>query len=150
MSKAYRIYIWKNAPFVRLVLALIVGIIFEFYFKFSFWLILAVATISLSAFIFFSFLPEAFRFKFRALQGIIISLFLIILGLFITWQKDIRHQKNWYGQNLPDSSFLIVTINEPPVEKAKSYKALAKIESVINNLSLIHISEPTRRTPISY
>lgn len=135
MSKAYRIYIWKNAPFVRLVLALIVGIIFEFYFKFSFWLILAVATISLSAFIFFSFLPEAFRFKFRALQGIIISLFLIILGLFIAWQKDIRNQKNWYGQNLTDSSFLIVTLNEPPVEKAKSYKALAKIESVINNNS---------------
>ncbi|HUZ57675.1 MAG TPA: ComEC/Rec2 family competence protein [Hanamia sp.] len=78
-------------------------------------------------------MPEAIRYRFRSLQGIFIFIFLIIFGLFITWQKDARNHKNWYGQNYNDSSFLIATINEPPVEKAKSYKALAAVESCITN-----------------
>ena len=35
MAKAYKIYIWKRAPFLRLVLPLIAGIILQFYFQFA-------------------------------------------------------------------------------------------------------------------
>ena len=132
MAKAYHIYIWKKAPLLRLVLPLITGIILEFYFKFQVNHIIVSGIILLIAFILFSVLSEVNRYKLRALQGIIISLFIIVFGLFITWQKDIRNHKNWYGKNYDTSSFIIVTIHEPPIEKAKSYKAIAIVESVIS------------------
>ena len=132
MAKLHHIFIWKKAPFLRLLVPVIAGIIIEYYFKIKIPLIIYYGILSFAGFIFFSFLPEAIRYRFRWLQGICISMFLIIFGLFITWQKDIRNHKNWYGKNDNDSSFLIITINEPPLEKAKSYKALVSVECVVN------------------
>ena len=132
MSKSNHLFIWKKAPFVRLLLPLIAGIILQFYFKFQFNVIAIAAIILLFLFINFSFLPEAFRFRFRIIQGFIISIFLIALGAFITWQKDNRNDSEWYGNVKSSENFLVATINEPPVEKAKSYKALVTIKSCLN------------------
>lgn len=133
MAKAYHIYIWKKAPFLRLLLPAIAGIILEFYFKFTLGSIIAGSIFFTIAFLLFHILPEAQRFKLRAWQGCAITLFLVVFGMFLTWQKDVRNHNNWYGKGYNDSSFLIVTIKEPPVEKAKSYKAISNVESVINN-----------------
>jgi competence protein ComEC len=132
MAKAYKIYIWKKAPFLRLLLPLISGIIIGFYFSFQVSHIIVAAIFLLSAFLLFTVLPEAHRFKYRAVQGIIISLFIIVFGLFITWQKDIRNNKNWYGNYSSDSCSMVVMVAEPPTEKAKSYKALVSVQYVIN------------------
>ena len=132
MAKAYHIHIWKKAPFLRLVLPLITGIILEYYIRFSLGQIIASGLILMIAFILFAVFPEVTRFNLRALQGIIISLLVLVLGLFFTWQKDIRHHNSWYGKNYDTGSFVVVIIQEPLVEKAKSYKALAIVESVIH------------------
>ena len=133
MAKFYAIYIWKKAPFLRLLIPVIVGILLEYYSNIQIRGIILAGIISTLIFITFTFMSEAIKYRFRWLQGIFIFTLLIIFGIFITWQKDARNHTNWYGQNYNDSSFLIVTINEPPVEKAKSYKALASVESYINN-----------------
>ncbi len=117
---------------MRLLLLAIAGIILEFYFHFTLKYVIASAAALSMAFVLFSFLPAVSRYKFRVLQGVIISLFMIIFGMFITWNKDIRNHKSWYDNNYNDSSFLIVTIKEPLIEKAKSYKALSNVESIIN------------------
>lgn len=133
MAKVYSIFIWKKAPFLRLMLPVLSGILFEYYGNIKLPEIIYGGIIVLVLFIAFSFLPEALRYRFRWLQGILISMFLVIFGLLITWQKDIRNHKNWYGNNYNNQSFLIATINEPPVEKAKSYKAIAAVETYIAN-----------------
>lgn len=53
--------------------------------------------------------------------------------MFIAWQKDVRHHKDWYGNDYEDSSALVLRINEPVTEKSKSYKTEAVIETVIND-----------------
>jgi competence protein ComEC len=133
MSKAYHIHIWKKAPFLRLILPLITGILLQFFCRLKTDYIIAGAISFSISFILFGWLPEAFRFKFAALRGIIISLFLVCMGSFLTWQKDVRNNETWYGNIDTGNSFLIVTINEPPVEKAKSYKALVRVESIVIN-----------------
>jgi competence protein ComEC len=133
MAKAYHIYIWKKAPFLRLLLPAIAGILLEFYFGFTLKAIIAGSIFFAIVFLLFHLLPEAQRFKWRALQGCAITLFLVVFGMFLTWQKDVRNNNKWYGKNYNDSSFLIVTVKEPPVEKAKSYKAISIVESVINH-----------------
>ncbi|HET7117284.1 MAG TPA: ComEC/Rec2 family competence protein [Hanamia sp.] len=132
MEKFYPIFIWKKAPFLRLLIPVIVGIVLEHFGNIQVPVIISGGIITCVFLIVFSFMPEVTRYRFRWLQGIFIFGFLIVFGLFITWQKDIRNHKNWYGQNYNDSSFLVVTINEPPVKKAKSFKAIATVESTIN------------------
>jgi competence protein ComEC len=133
MAKASPIYIWKKAPFLRILLPLCVGIILEYFWKINISILLYCFIVLTIAFILFIALPEAMRYRLRTLQGSILSLFLIIFGSFICWQKDVRNHKNWYGNHYKQESVFLVSILEPPVEKAKSYKALAKVISTIDN-----------------
>lgn len=131
MTRPYGIPVWKKAPFIRLLLPLVAGIILQWYVQFP-AVVIITAIISFSvSFCLFLLLPVAVRFKWQALQGFIIHLLIISFGLLLTWQKDIRHNNNWYGNYYKDSSFLIVRIDEPLIEKNKSFKAEGYVESVI-------------------
>jgi competence protein ComEC len=136
MAKAYKIYIWKKAPFIRLLLPLIAGIIFEFYFKFPILIISIVFSALVLAYIIFRILPLAYRFKLQSFLGIIVTLFMIDTGLFVTWHKDIRNQAYWYGEHYDSTSFIIATVREPPIEKNKSYKAIATVGAIIKKDSV--------------
>ncbi len=129
--------IWKQAPFIRLLSPLIAGILLQWYGQFSPLFIAFSAAFLTILWIGFRFLPIAIKFQWRVLQGILLQMILITFGLFLTWQKDIRHQKNWFGNSYADSNYLVVKINEPPVEKSKSYKAEAIIETIVRNDSAI-------------
>ena len=137
MNNPYQIPLWKSSPFIRLLIPLIAGILLEWYLQFSLpFIVLSFACFSL-AFLLFGFLPISLRFKVQAFQGIILNLVLLSVGLFITWQKDIRHDTNWYGNCYQSGDYLIVRIDEPPIEKAKSNKANGYVESIIHNDSAI-------------
>ncbi|MEP6926893.1 MAG: hypothetical protein ABI834_04615, partial [Ginsengibacter sp.] len=69
MAGIYKIYIWKKAPFLRLVLPLIAGIILEYYFKFEIRSIAFVFLVLNLSYIFFRILPLAYRFKLQPFQG---------------------------------------------------------------------------------
>jgi competence protein ComEC len=121
--------LWKRAPFLRLLLPLIAGIILQWYFQYDWQQIVVAGFCFAIAFFLFQLLPLAVRFKWQAIQGIILNLILIVIGTLLTYQKDIRHQKTWYGNIYHNRDYMVVTINEPLSEKAKSYKA----ESIVNN-----------------
>ncbi|MGH2649127.1 MAG: ComEC/Rec2 family competence protein, partial [Ginsengibacter sp.] len=137
MVNKYKIYIWKKAPFLRLLLPVITGIILEFYLRLGINIIIGSAIFLIFLFIVFNILPLAIRFKLHAITGIIITTFMINAGLFLLWNKDVRNHTNWYGKVYDGSSYIIATINEPPVEKNKSYKALADVEAVITKDSVL-------------
>jgi competence protein ComEC len=133
MQRPYAIPIWKKAPFIRLLLPLIVGILLQWYLQFSLTFIVA-ALISYSvSYILFLVLPIALRFKAQALQGLIIQLLIAAAGALLTWQQDVRHHNNWYGNHYKNGSYLVVRIDEPLVEKSKSYKADGYVEAVVQD-----------------
>ena len=123
MLRSNAIPIWKKAPFIRLLLPLIVGIVLQWYLQIPLQIILTAFIFFSIAFLLFLLFPIALRFKIQPLQGLIIQLLFIALGAWLTWQKDIRHHNNWYGNYYKDGSYLVVRIDEPLVEKNKSYKA---------------------------
>ena len=88
-------------------------------------------------FLFFLF-PFAVKFKLQILQAILLNLILITFGSLLTWQKDTRHNENWFGHQYRTGDYLIVRINEPLVVKAKSYKADGYVEGIIHNDSIVH------------
>ncbi|RYD92001.1 MAG: ComEC family competence protein, partial [Sphingobacteriales bacterium] len=68
----------------------------------------------------------------RALQGGLLYLLLLLMAMIICGQTNVRSRQNWYGHYLNDSSYLLISISEPPIKKAKSFKAEAKVYAVIN------------------
>ncbi len=133
MSRPYAIPIWKKAPFIRLLLPLIAGILLQWYLQISLQFIVTACISFGIAFLLFLLLPIAIRFKLQPLQGLIIQLVFVALGAWLTWQKDMRHHKNWYGNHYKDGSYLVVRIDEPLVEKNKTYKADGCVETVIQD-----------------
>lgn len=133
MLRPHTIPIWKTAPFLRLLLPLIAGIMLQWYFQIPLPVVVT-ALISFSiSFLLFLVLPIAMRFKLKRLQGFIIQLLFMSAGALITWQKDIRHQPGWYGNYYSEGSYLVVRIEEPLTEKNKSFKTEAFAETIIQN-----------------
>jgi competence protein ComEC len=133
MHRPYAIPIWKKAPFIRLLLPLIVGILLQWYLQFSLTFIIAALISYCIAYMLFLMLPIALRFKAQVLQGLIIQLLIAAVGAWLTWHQDVRHHHNWYGNYYKDGSYLVVRIDEPLVEKSKSYKADGFVETVVQD-----------------
>ena len=131
MAKSYKIRIWKHAPFLRLLIPVIFGIILEYYCRLDIRTILIFGTLLILFFIIFSILRLSIRFKLQVIPGIIITAFFMNAGAFLLWNKDVRNHNGWYGNQCDSSSYIIATISEPPIEKNKSYKALARVDAII-------------------
>ena len=124
--------LWKKAPFLRLLIPVTIGILLQWYIQFDRQNILLAAICFAIAFAAFQLLPLVVRFKFQILQGFLLNLILVLLGLFVTYQKDIRHSYKWFGNVYRDSDYIAVTINEPLLEKNKSYKAEAAVDNILH------------------
>ena len=133
MLRPYTIPIWKKAPFIRFLLPLMAGIILQWYLQFILQDIITAFISFSAAYLLFLLLPIALRFKIQALQGFIMQLLIVALGAWLTWQQDLRHHDNWYGNYYKDGSYLVVRIDEPLVEKNKSFKADGNVETVVQD-----------------
>jgi competence protein ComEC len=134
MNKPFRtIPAWKTAPFIRLLLPLIVGIVLQWYLQFSMAHIGTAFICFAIAYGAFFLLPMHLRYHWQWLQGGLLNFLLVAVAAFITNQKDIRHGSQWFGHTYHDSDYLMVRINEPLTEKPKSFKAEAVVESIYRN-----------------
>ena len=137
MPAKFQIPIWKTAPCLQLLLPLVTGIILQWYVQPVLQLIILNLVCFTTANWLFSKLPVSVKFKLHFMQGIFIQLIIISAAMLVTWQKDCRHNNNWYGQYYTKGDYIIVTISEPLIEKAKSYKADVFIEQLIRKDSTI-------------
>jgi len=138
MRNPYRIPPWKTAPFFRLLLPFMVGIILQWYIYFQpSYIIVCTTSFSVAAFLIY-FLPTSVRYLLRFMPGALIHCIVASIAMLITWYNDPRHQSAWYGNNDDSNSFLVIRINEPLVAKANSYKAIGIVETVINENGAIH------------
>jgi competence protein ComEC len=132
-----RLPVWKTAPFFRILLPFVAGIIIQWYVQIDFVLIWLMIISFAVAYGLFYLLPLSLRFKIASLQGLLLYAIILATGLLITWNKDIRHNAEWYGNYYADTNYEVVTIDEPLIDKAKSFKAEGIVESVINNNNII-------------
>jgi len=125
------IHVWKKAPFIRLLLPFMAGIIVQWHLQIDvkiLWVILITSFGITAAFFFVSFFE---RFKLSAIVGLSAIALFASLGALLSWQKDIRHDANWFGKNYKKGTALIVILQEPPIEKTKSYKANASVDFIL-------------------
>ncbi len=133
MAAKYNIPLWKKAPFVRILLPFFAGIVIEYYNTIPIFWTLFTGAFAIILFYIFHSIPLGFRYTFQWLQGLLLNVVLVTAGMVVVWQKDIKNNEEWYGQYYNDSTYLIVKINEPLIEKEKSYKAEGIVESIFEN-----------------
>lgn len=137
-----QIYIWHTIPFVRMVLPLIVGILSEKLFKadpcflgltvfflfvfYTIWLI----TFKLSA-----------SYHWRTLTGIFIVIIFVFFGnLSMHTGRNIYLADHYI--NLTDTSrkIAVAIVDEPPIEKEKSFRVKASLVQVYDGKNLLNCS----------
>lgn len=136
-------YFLKRAPFIRLLLALIIGIVFQWHYQLPFatWLILFAATfLAILAFFYF---PLFKRYYLGEMNGLFIMIPFISLGAILVFHDDIRNNKVWIGHQYSEKDVVIATIEEPLAEKTKSFKAEATISSLIKNGGAVSVKGKT-------
>lgn len=142
----YGSYFWKKVPFLRLLIAMIIGILVQWHYQLAeitWWVILCV---SLLAVIIFFFVPFFNRYRLLYFPGIFAGFLFMSFGALLAWHKDIRNDKSWLGNFYKEKDGLVVNLDEPLVEKTKSYKANAKASWLIKDGKAI----PVKGTIIIY
>ena len=133
MAAKYKTPLWKLAPFVRILFPFVAGILIQFYLNIPITIAAICTVLFLLIFLLFTFLPLTLKYKFGWVQGLVLNLIIFCAAIIITWQKDIRNNAKWFGNYYTDSSTLIVKINEPLVEKEKSYKTEGRVQAITTN-----------------
>ncbi len=94
---------------------------------------LTILAISFIVLLLFFFIPFFNRYKFFILQAIAVNVLFVAIGALLAYNKDIRNNKNWLGNFYHEKDGLFVTLNEPLVQKTKSFKANATVSYIVHN-----------------
>jgi len=124
------VYLWNKAPAVRLLIALVAGIVLQWHLQIPLIALLSAISVCFLAVLLYSFLSLKKQYQFSTVAGILSTVLVLLFGCILVWLKDVRHNDNWIGKRYVDSSFVCVTLQEPLVEKANSFKALTSINGM--------------------
>ncbi len=153
-----KIYIWAKAPALRWFIALACGIVLQWHFQFDIKTLSVALAVALLFVVLYSFSSLSFLFRFAAANGVAVNLLLALAGASLVWLNDVRNDKHWIGYSYEKGNAVVVTIQEPLVEKENSYKAAASFTTVHRNDSaakangklLIYFKKDTGHSSIGY
>jgi competence protein ComEC len=132
--------IWKESPFIRLVIPLIAGIACQWYWPVSvlfLWLLLAFSAMALWV---FSMQPLSRQYRAQWYNGTWLHAMLFTTGSLLFYYKDIRHQNTSITSQYTAGNAVLVTIEEPLFEKNQSYKTVASVQAVLFDHSISQAS----------
>lgn len=125
--------IWKNIPFLRLLIPLSLSIITSWYLSLNWIIGLLLSAVAFVLAIIFHISKEKNRFRLSFLPGISIHLFCIAAGIGLVWMKQLPNQPKWIGHSYTEKDMVQIRLLEPLSEKEKSYKALAEFIFIVKN-----------------
>jgi competence protein ComEC len=128
--------IWKESPFIRLIIPLIAGIAYQWYWPSPIhfmWLLFAFSTVALWL---LYVQPLSRQYRAQWLNGACIHATLFAAGGLVLFYGDIQHQKTSITRQNTAGKVILVTIEEPLSEKKQSYKTIASIQAVLFNHSI--------------
>ncbi len=149
---------WKRSPFTRLIFPLVLGVLAGFYFQASLIILSIIAfSLVLIASSFYLIKNKISTWLILA-KGIFIHCLLVWLGATLVWLHTSINQPSYYGNAINDSSMLLVTLNENPIEKDNSYQAEATISKVFEQEKaaqktgklIIYFSKDTQVSQLKY
>ena len=123
-------YGWRKAPFLKLLPALITGILLQWYLQPGLALWWMQALLAFGLLVLFPFIPLFQQFRLARFTGIAVFAWLISLGGILSYYADIRHDPDWFGHHYKKSDLVLARIEAPLSEKIKSFKAVARVKGL--------------------
>lgn len=127
--------LWNKAPFVRLLAALASGVVWQRYLSLPVAVLAAVFCAAFLAIVVYGFVPVRWRYRLAPINGVVLLLLLAVLGGLLVWRSDVRNNSSWFGQAYRNGNCVLATVQEPLVEKAASYKAIARVAAIYQKQS---------------
>ncbi len=110
-----------------------IGIMAQWYFPIPInWLLILLSVCLLNFFFFYS-LSIPLRFKFRYVQSVLLISIILFIGMILTWNKNLHHHNNWYGNFYKKEQAILVRIDEPLTEKDKTYKTILSVKKMVSD-----------------
>jgi len=126
----------KQNPFVRLLIPFVTGILLQWYKQITLDVSVTIFVSALFFALLFQWLRGYRKFKYQPVQGILIGVLLLSLGMMLTWFKDVRHDPQSLYQTYHQNQALVAVVQEPLSEKERSYKAEARVTHLIQKDSV--------------
>ena len=134
------LYLWKQAPFLRLLIPFIAGIVLQWYFGLPSPLAWIILIAGITGLFIFSLLRFFLQYKFGWINGLFVNSLLFSLGLLMAYHKEVAHQSQWLNNYYHDKDFVTATLEEPLSEKANSFKANASVQQLLQGNTLQNVS----------
>ncbi len=131
--RSYGIYYLKTVPFIRLLVPFVTGILISYYVALPYLSIILLTGLGISLLCLFSFLSAGLRYRFRWAKGLALACLLFSAGACLCYFQDLKHDQEWVGYHTGKKNTVLVTLEESPIEKPNSYKALARVELMLIN-----------------
>lgn len=128
--RRYGITFWHSAPFVRLLIPAVAGIVLAEYTGLAFGWPCITGIISLLFVLLLQLLPVFRKYQWRWVTGILLNFLFVCLGAALVPLQNMIHHSSWIGHHLQNTRQVMLTLQEPISVKPNSYKTLAKAELV--------------------
>lgn len=130
------LYLWKQAPFLRLVVPLMAGIAVQWYAACPAWLPWTAFILSITGFAFLNRRVSFRQYRFGWISGVFINTSLLALGMLLTWYKDAGHRPDWLNNRYQEADIVTAVLQEPLSEKTNSFKADAAVQQLLRGDSI--------------
>lgn len=131
----HKAYFWDTAPFFRLLLPLVTGIVLYPLWKGSLMVVLFTVLFAYLLFLATGIfkIQNATR---RTATFVSLHIFFIFLAFALCFLNDVRNDKQWFGATVNTADFYKVRVRETPAEKESTYKLQVEVlESILPDRS---------------
>ena len=136
----------RKMPFVRLLMALIAGILLQWYLHIPVLVSILLFVVAACGWLSFLVLQTYQKFRLQWLPGVCILIMLTLCGSVLSYLKNPFNQPNHYTHIYRNGDALIATVNEALLSKPNTCKANVTINAVYHN----HAGIPATGTMIVY
>jgi competence protein ComEC len=123
----------STTPFLRLFIAFSTGIALQLWFSFHWQWPGGLVLLSLAGMIVINLFSIGRQYMLRSLRDACLYLLICCSGGLLVWLKDARRQPDHFGKILYGKDSLLVNLQEPLQEKARSFKTVAVVYAIIRN-----------------
>ena len=123
----------RTAPFIRLLVALVSGILVQHYTDFRPSVISWLSVAGVPPLLLFILLKPSFRYRLRWLPAIGLFLLLFSAGCWLVYARNLSHSADWIGKDLDNVSFVEVTVGDAPIARPSSWKTIVDVNASRDN-----------------
>jgi len=131
--------VWKQSPFIRILIPLIHGILVSWYVHVDIRFAWGISIFPICVLILLNFNKTFTQFRYNWAKGILLNILIFGIGLLLLSCADDSGNKKSFNHVYEPGDIIIATLEEPLTEKSKTFKAEASIQLVIRSNSFIRV-----------